>query len=279
MNTLFQRSPRVYRSALITGASSGIGAAFARVLGATTDLVLTARAADALEAVKQEIYRAHPARSITVVPADLTSEAGLAAVIAAGEAAGIDLLVNNAGMGVLGPVLESDPAQLTQLLRLNVEAPARLSRGLAPGMIARARGAAADGASDVAGRAGVIDVSSSAAFAPVPNFAAYAASKAFLLSFSEALREELRGEPVDVLTLCPGATRSDFGARAGYEGGQLPFAADPERVARAALGAIGRIPTLATGPEGAVLTPAALGRSAIAGALGAATRRLTARRS
>lgn len=256
--------------ALITGASSGIGAGFARVLGAECDLVLTARATDALETVKQEIQRAHPMRAVTIVPADLTEPDGRAAVGAAAEGAGVDLLVNNAGMGSLGPVLETAPSTLQNTVDLNVAAPVMLARAIAPGMLDRAAAAGA--------RAGLINVSSSAAFAPLPNFAAYAASKAFLLSFSEALREELRGRPIDVLTLCPGATKSAFGARAGFSGGQLPFAAEPDAVARAAMKALGRLPTLLTGPEGLALGPAALGRQLFAGALGVVTGRL-ARRS
>ncbi|MEO1328347.1 MAG: SDR family NAD(P)-dependent oxidoreductase [Pseudomonadota bacterium] len=256
---MLSSSPRRYRTALVTGASSGIGEAFAKRLAKTSDLVLTARSVEDLERVRSEILTAQPERTVRLAPADLTQPAGVEAVGEAAEAAGVDLLVNNAGAGALGPVLDADPEALSALIRLNVEAPVRLSRALLPGMLLRAETGG--------GRAGLIDVASSAAFAPVPNFAAYAASKAFLLSFSEALSAELRGRPIDVLTLCPGATRSDFGARAGYSGGQLPFAADPDRVAQAALAAIGRVPTLATGPEGVVLTPAAAGRSLFAGAL------------
>ena len=131
-------------------------------------------------------------------------------------------MINNAGMGTLAPVVDTDPDALVATVRLNAEAPMALSRALLPDFLARAR--------ETGGRAGLINVASSAAFTPVPGMAAYAATKAFLLSFTEALAAELRGEPIDVMALCPGATRSEFGARAGFTGGQLPGAADPETV-------------------------------------------------
>ncbi len=272
MTASFTKPRRAYRCALVTGASSGIGEAFATLLAETSDLVLVARTEEKLNAVRETILAARPERRVEIVAADLATPEGLAATARAGEAAAIDLLVNNAGSGALGAVLETDPETLSTVARLNVEAPMRLSRALLPGMIARARTARSAGGSD---RAGLIDVASTAAFAPAPNFAAYAASKAFLLSFSEALRDELRSEPIDVLTLCPSATRSEFGARAGFQGGQLPFASDPSQVARAALAGIGRTPTLALGAEGVLLTPAGIGRSVLARLVGAATGRLT----
>ncbi|MDO9710645.1 SDR family NAD(P)-dependent oxidoreductase [Paracraurococcus lichenis] len=173
-----------------------------------------------------------------------------------GSTGRVDLLILNAGTGRFGDFLAQSEASLRETIAVNVLAPAVLARRLLPGMIARARRAG--------GRAGVIVVSSNTAFAPVPRLAAYAASKAFDLSLAEALAAELVAEPVDVLALCPTATRSRFAARAGW-GGDIPGAQSPAHVAAAALRALGRQRTLVLGPvSGSLLALPAIARTAIA---------------
>lgn len=183
--------------ALITGASSGIGAAFARQLAARGyDLTLVARRADRLEQLATELRQRYGVR-VDVLPADLSTqvECGLAArAVQAGQ---FDLLVNNAGFGLLGRFAEIDPTRLTAMVRLHDEASVALTRAALPGMIARGRG-------------GIIFTSSTTAFLPMVNNAVYSASKVFLNNFAEALAWELRGTGVAVQSLCPGLTRSEF---------------------------------------------------------------------
>jgi uncharacterized protein len=238
-----------FRSALITGASSGLGAAFSSVLPSTTDLLLTARNESALRQVAGETRK--EGRRVEIVAADLSMPIGRDAVVKACEDREVDLLINNAGMGTYAPFLETELHALEATITVNVLAPVVLARRLLPGMIERARLAER--------RAGIINVSSSAAFVPVPTMAVYGASKVFDLSFSEAIAAELGVEPIDVLTLCPGATRTQFGARAGFERGNLPGAVEPQRVARAAMNALGRQRTLITG----VVGPLAFGPTAV----------------
>jgi short-subunit dehydrogenase len=221
---------RTYAAALVTGASSGIGTAFARALPPETDLVLTGRDGEALSGLAAELM--HEGRRIEVVQADLATDTGPAAVIEAADAFGIDLLINNAGLGRFGPHL-TNPAEAEALtVRVNAEATTRLCRGLLPGMLARAK---ADRR-----RAGVVNMASTVAFAPVPQFAVYAASKAFVVSYTEALQAELAREPVDLLLALPGSVATSFGQRAGYQGGRLPGVITPETVVGKVLGAIGR---------------------------------------
>jgi short-subunit dehydrogenase len=215
------RGPRTFRAALVTGASSGIGQALARSLPLETDLLLTGRDGEALAALAAELLR--DGRRIEVVTADLATDEGVAAVIEAAEGFAVDLLINNAGLGRFGPHL-SNPAE--------AEALTRLCRGLLPNMLERARSARE--------RAGVVNMASSVAFAPVPQFAVYAASKAYVVSYTEALQAELAREPVDILLACPGSVATAFGERAGYRGGRLPGAITPEAVAKKTLAALGR---------------------------------------
>lgn len=255
-------TPLAYRRALITGATSGIGRAFAEVLPPTTDLLLVGRNPAALAEVERKLAR--PGRTIETVEADLADEASVATVVARGDAFGIDLLINNAGVGRLGAVVSNPPASERNAVAVNVMAVVLLTRGLVPGMIARARGDRR--------RAGLIILASTAAFGPVPYFTTYAASKAFDLSFAEGVAEELRGQPIDVLALCPGATRSQFGARAGFSGGNLPGALDPHTVARQGLAALGRHRVKVTGIDQAYLNPALLPRCVATRVLGGVMR-------
>ena len=234
---LFRHRRPPPRRAVITGASSGIGGAFARELAPDADLLLTGRDAPALEALAAELRAAAAAgegreREVRVVTADLAVPAERAELIAAAAAFEPDLLVNDAGLGTWGEFLEDPPGRVEASVLVDVLAPVVLARALLPGMIERA---AADG-----GRAGLINLSSTLAFTPVPQGSVYGASKAFLLAFTEALAAELGGRPVDVLAVCPGPVRTDFFRRAGFPGGPPPFAYAPGRVARRALADLGR---------------------------------------
>ncbi len=246
--------PTSYRRALITGATSGIGNAFAHALPEATGLLLTGRDAAVLAQLGQDF--AQPGRPIETVQADLATDPGCAAVAEAAERFGIDLFVCNAGQGPYGSFLATDPAFLRDTVAVNVTAVLTLLRSLLPGMLARA--------GTDASRAGLIVTASEVGFFPVPNLATYAATKAFDLSLTEALAAELRREPIDVLALCPTATRSRFGERSGF-GQNFPGAQDPAVVARAALGALGRQRTLTVGPlTGPLLAGPALVRAGIA---------------
>lgn len=221
---------RTYRAALVTGASSGIGAAFAAALPAETDLLLTGRDSEALGALAAALMR--DGRRIEILQADLATDAGCEQVIEAADAFGIDLLINNAGLGRFGPHLTNPAAAEAMTVRVNAEATTRLCRGLLPGMLARAK--------DAGSRAGAVNLATTLAFAPVPQFAVYAASKAYVVSYTEALQAELAAEPLDLLLAMPGSVETAFGERAGYSGGRLPGAITPETVATKVLAALGR---------------------------------------
>lgn len=200
-------SQQTYATALITGATSGIGAAFAEVLPPQTNLLLTGRREAQLRRTAERLAR--PGRRIDTIAADLASDTGRAALIARAEAATIDLFICNAGAGVYGPFLGHSAAEERAALELNVVASVQLLHELLPGMLARAR-ARAQGM-----RAGVIVVTSRAALGPVPGLATYAAGKAFQLRLVQALSTELKAEPVDVLALCPSYTDTDFFRHSG----------------------------------------------------------------
>jgi short-subunit dehydrogenase len=237
-----------HRHALITGASSGIGAAFARALPKSTGLLLTGRDREKLAQLAAEL--ALTDRPVRTIAADLSTAEGRRALIHAAEEAPIDLLINNAGIGWLGPVIDSPPEREAEMVQVNAAAPIELTRALLPGMIRRAR--------ERHERAGLIFVASAAAFMPIPLFATYAASKAFLLHYAEALAEELDHAPVDVLALCPGATKTRFFERANVAASAVPAAAhEADRVAREGLQALGRRPVLVVGPGTYLATTAA----------------------
>lgn len=235
--------------ALVTGATGGIGEAFARTLPMETGLLLAGRDAEKLDALAQEFS----GRAETVV-ADLSTEEGQARVAEAADNAGCDLLINNAGLGEYGDFLDVPLKAQLDTVRVDIEAVLALTHRIVPGMLERA---------EVSGRrAGVVNVASSLAFFPVPTFATYAAAKAFLLSFTESFAAEMNGRPIDVLVACPGAVRTEFGARAGYRGTRIPGAMAPETVAAAALAALGRQSTVVIGPaSAAAFTPVAMARS------------------
>lgn len=254
-----------YRCALITGASSGIGEAFARALPKSTSLLLTGRDRTRLNQLAAELASAErPVRSIA---ADLATPDGRQAVISFAEGQPVDLLINNAGLGYLGPVAENPPERESEMAQLNVVAPVDLTRALLPGMLKRAEGGP---------RSGLIFVASAAAFLPIPLFATYAASKAFLLHYAEALAEELSDRPVDVLALCPGATRSRFFERAHIaRSDNIPPMHEPDRVAREGLRALGHRVVHVVGSANYLATTAArfLPRRFVAAAAERAMRR------
>lgn len=240
---------------LITGATGGIGEAFARALPASTSLVLTGRSGARLEALRSALRL--PGRSVMAVAADLGTDEGLEAVAEAAAAGPLDGLVNNAGAAPHGPLLDADPDDLAATVDVNCRATVALSRALLPNLL--------EHASEGRGRAFLVNVASTTAYAPVPRLAVYAASKAFVLSFTEALATELRREPVDVLALCPGPTRTTA----------LPFrvqlgARSPDDVARVALDALGRTTVAYTdAPTRLALAPIAKARAALSRALDA----------
>ena len=189
--------------ALVTGASGGIGAALARELARHGhDLVLAARSLAPMEVLAADLRELSAAT--TVVAADLArpGAAGRLAHDIASRGLAIDVLINNAGLGAAGRFDRSDPARIAEILHVNIVALSELTRLLLPGMVERGRGR-------------IMLVASVAAFQPGPHMAAYFASKAYVLSLSEALAYELRGTGVSVTALCPGATATDFFAVAG----------------------------------------------------------------
>jgi hypothetical protein len=259
-----KRDRMTYRCALITGASSGIGEAFARALPRSTSLLLTGRDRAKLSQLAGELANAE--RTVRSIAADLATADGRRAVIAFAEGDPVDLLVNNAGIGFLGRVADNPPERESEMAQLNVVAPVELTRALLPGMQRRA----ADGR-----RGGLIFVASAAAFMPIPLFATYAASKAFLLHYAEALAGELSDAPVDVLALCPGATETRFFERANMTRSALPPMHDADRVAREGLRALGRRVVHVVGPANHLATATArlLPRRFVAAAAGRAMNR------
>ena len=253
-----------YRCALITGASSGIGEAFARALPKSTSLLLTGRDRARLSHLAAELANAD--RTVRSIAADLATAEGRQAVIGFTEGQPVDLLINNAGIACLGPVAENPPERESEMAQLNMVAPVEITRALLPGMLTRAQGG---------GRGGLIFVASAAAFMPIPLFATYAASKAFLLHYAEALAEELSDAPIDVLALCPGATRTRFFERANIGQANLPQMHEADRVAREGLQALGHRIVHVVGPGTYLATTAArfLPRRFVAAAAERAMRR------
>jgi short-subunit dehydrogenase len=214
------------RTVLVTGASSGIGDGLARRFAAGGfDLVLVARREDRLRALGDELVRSHGVMA-EVIATDLAEPGAARRVVARVSEAGrgIDALVNNAGFGARGSFAEIPERTDLDLVRVNVEALMHLTKLLLPGMLARRRG-------------WVLNVASTAAFVPGPFMATYFASKAFVLSFSEALATEVEGSGVVVSALCPGPVETEFPDVAGtratplFRGGRNVL--DADAVARA----------------------------------------------
>jgi short-subunit dehydrogenase len=199
-------TPASDRTCLVTGASSGIGAEIARQLARRgLGLTLVARRADRLQTLADELSARHGVRA-EVIGADLTEQTArqqIAAEVARRELV-VDVLVNNAGFSTTGPVHGSDVDREVAMIRTDVEAVAALCSIFVPGMVDRGRGA-------------VLNVASTAAFQPLPGQAGYAAAKAFVLAYSQALRAELKGRGVTVTVLCPGPVETEFAETAGFD--------------------------------------------------------------
>jgi len=212
------------RRAIVTGASSGIGEAFARQLAKRLyDLVLVARRKDKLDVLASELSSAHGV-SAEVIEADLSTLPGVAAVeqrLAAGD---IDLLVNNAGFGTQGEFTQMPIEREMEELDVNIKALVRLTHAALEPMVKQKRG-------------NIINVGSTGSFQPVPYMSTYAATKAFVLHFSEGVHEEVKKQGVTVTCLCPGYVMTEFQQVAGLDRGKLPSIGrrTPDQVAEAAL--------------------------------------------
>ncbi len=204
---------------LITGASSGIGRELARLFAADrSNLILVARRQDQLDSLAAELRRAHGV-NVLVLAKDLTDSAAPQAIFdrLTGLDMTVDVVVNNAGFGAAGTVAGLSVERQVNMIQVNVAALAHLTRLFLPGMIERKRG-------------GIFNIGSTASFQPGPNMAVYCATKAFVLSFTEALAEELSGSGVRVTCLTPGPTATGFAAAADV-GGSLLFKAGTMDVA------------------------------------------------
>ncbi len=241
-------------SALVTGASSGIGAAIARVLAERgAGLVLVARREDALTRLADELRRTTGV-AVTVRPADLADTGAREAL--ADAIAGVDILVNNAGLGVYGPFADASWERLRPVLAVNVEALAHLTHLALPGMRR-------------AGWGRILQVASIAAFQPVPSYALYGATKALVTSFGVALNDELRGSGVTCTTLCPGTTESEFFGVAGQRMNRVQRGSVMSSDAVARIGVDGMLRRRPIVVAGRANTLSAIGGRLIPQALGA----------
>ncbi len=191
---------------LITGASSGIGAEMAKLFAAARhDLILVARSEDKLQALSGELARTHGIQA-RVLAADLADSAAPARIFEtlAQQGAHLDVLVNNAGFGARGAYAEIDFEVESRMIQVNIMALSHLTRLFLPGMLARRSGK-------------ILNVASTAAYVPGPYMAVYYASKAFVLSFSEAIAEEVKNSGVTVTALIPGPTGTNFAVTAGNQ--------------------------------------------------------------
>lgn len=211
------------RTAVVTGATSGIGAAIAaRLAGHGAHLVLVARSADRLETAAAQLRARHGVDVLTV-PLDLADRESPRHLARRLDEAGIEveMLVNNAGSSMVGAIADADPAQVRAMLELNVGALGELTARMLPGMIRRGHGS-------------VINISSTGAYQPAPYLAAYAASKSFVLSFTQAVWAEARGTGVRVVAVCPGPTDTAMNTASPARRRR------PEQVARTALAVLDR---------------------------------------
>ncbi len=228
-------APAATRTAVVTGASSGIGREIARQLAQRGHgLTLVARREDRLRALAGEVAGAHGVR-VEVVGADLTDPAARERVVDQVAERGLTphVLVNAAGLSTVGAVHTNEPAAELAMIRTDVEALAHLCSLVLPGMVRRGAGA-------------VLNVASTAAFQPLPGQAGYAACKAFVVSYSQAVRAELKGTGVTVTALCPGPVDTEFAETAGFDSAEAEAAlprfmwVPVEAVAEAGLGGLDR---------------------------------------
>jgi short-subunit dehydrogenase len=220
-------------SALITGASAGIGRELAQQLAnRARTLVLVARREERLNKMRDELQHQNPRLNVHTRVVDLCDKSQIDELVRwlDENKIDIDFLINNAGLGDVGPFATSSPQRNDAMLQVNIVAITKLTRALLPQMISRQRGA-------------ILNVSSSAGFLPIPEFNIYAATKAYVNSFSESLRAELRGKGIAVTALCPGPVHTEFGdvaARVGNQptsGPELTYVS-VEKVVRDALAAV-----------------------------------------
>src|SRR5438067_9193714 len=189
-------------SALITGASAGIGREFARQLaGRAGSLVLVARRLNRLEELRDELTKKDPNLNVHCRAVDLSQSNEIEKLCAwlEREKIAVDFLINNAGLGDRGSLATADPQRVKEMLAVNIVALTTLTRALLPAMVQRKHGA-------------ILNVSSSAGFLPIRKLAVYAASKAYVTSFSEAIRGEVRKAGIVVTALCPGPVATEFNA-------------------------------------------------------------------
>ncbi|WP_432558613.1 SDR family NAD(P)-dependent oxidoreductase [Granulicoccus sp. GXG6511] len=215
-------------TALVTGASSGLGRHYAEFLArAGLDLILVARRADELKELAEGVLQRH-GRAATVLPTDLTDRAARRALMAEVTDRGVqvDVLVNNAGFGTKGNFAELEPDRIIREIELNCVALTELARHFLPGMIERRHGA-------------IINIASTAGFQPWPTMSVYGATKAYVRSFSQALWSETRGTGVRVLSVCPGATDTEWMANTGSPG-MLPRRRTTEQVVQSTFRALNR---------------------------------------
>jgi short-subunit dehydrogenase len=217
------------RWAVVTGASSGLGRGLAaRLADRGMSVVLAGRNETRLDEVADQIRRAAPRVQVETVAADLSTPSGVAALLDRVGDRPIEVLVNNAGFGSYGPFVEADADREADEVAVDVSAVIALARAFLPGMLARGSG-------------GILNVASTIAFQPAPYQAVYGASKAFVLSFSQALWAEARAAGVTVTALCPGPTRTGFVDALGADVGHTAIyrrLGDPEPVIEAGLRAL-----------------------------------------
>jgi len=203
------------KAALVTGASAGLGEEFVKQLveRGINRVVLTARRTDRINELKRQLAEDCAWLSVDAITADLARADGVTQLIAEMEKLGFspDILINNAGLGDLGTFETSAPAKIESMLAVNIVALTRLTRWALPAMLAKKAG-------------WICNVGSTAGLIPLPTFAVYAATKAYVNSFSEALRVELHGSGVRVLALCPGPVETEFGQVASRENSKRKFA-------------------------------------------------------
>lgn len=225
-----------FSTALVTGASSGLGEEFAlQIAPRVGRLVLVARREPLLQQLASRIRRQCPDVEVVVFEVDLTRETERCRLVENLSQRGFqpDLLINNAGLGDYGEFATADWGKLRDMLRVNVEAVTHLAHLLAPAMIRARRGA-------------IVNLSSLASLLPIPDFAVYAATKAYVTSFSEALRIELKEHGIPVLAVCPGPVKTEFGevSRRSPDSPVMPanrlFYVPRERVVAEALAALER---------------------------------------
>ncbi|MFD7631484.1 SDR family NAD(P)-dependent oxidoreductase [Streptomyces sp. NPDC059851] len=223
--------PMTYRNtlALITGASAGLGVEFARQWAERgADVVLTARRVDRLEALAADLENRYGVKA-HVIASDLAQPGAATALRDEIAARGLSVqtLINNAGFGSHGPVADQDPAQMEEMIRLNVLAVTELTRAFLPGLVADGRGA-------------LVNIASVAAYQPTPAMAVYGATKAFVLNFTEAVAYEARTSSLRVLAVSPGPVSTEFFEVVGSRDAAVGRMATPEQVVTAARRALER---------------------------------------